>query len=653
MATRKSLDDSYSIIAALLHDLSLCGIGFDRVSERNTLKQVRARMQLEGESFLTKTLPRLGKALDRALTGIPLDATKLRWKAKPGSKLPMFMGELFERVFHQNGTVLPYPCVQTVRHMRTLLYLFYKYELPYSDEQEQAVIASFVETERALQEVVTPRLREIEDAATRLSDSGLHNYQTRCRRYRRKDGDYVYRNSLRPVSLLTASDKTQELGYLVLRARHLLSEVFLQFDPTDIVPRHGPGAVATKQQLWEKFRWTNVSRTITDYYPLDAYYRASIGHVCDTMDQLGAIDDKSLPARVVLVPKDSRGPRLISCEPVDFQWIQQGLKDALVERLESHPLSRYGIHFTLQQSNQLGALLGSKHGKYATLDLKEASDRISVALVRLLFPEYLVKALMACRSSSTSLPDGQVLALSKYAPMGSALCFPVLATCVWAILTAGMTDTERYDSGILVYGDDVIVPTTYVGEAIERLESFGLLVNRDKSCTSGLFRESCGTDAFQGVEVTPVRFRTVWSWSRSADVYSSWIAYANSMYDRSYYTTYNLIAGWLESVYGPIPDDGLGLTCPSLRVATKASELRSRTNIHLQKREYYVRDVTSPTVHKELDGWSMLLRYFTESAKTSWGSSLDQGFARDIPYKPFSVRSYTRPRTSKLVRGWR
>lgn len=623
MATTKSLDE-YEIIAAALHDVyKTHGSWFSYSSYRRTLKKVRVRLSQEGIGFLTKTLPRLGKAFDKALSAqTPLNAADLRFSPLADSCLPRFLGEAFSRVLAKDGSLLPDPCVACVRVIRDLCYLYYKYELPFTGEQEQEVVDKFVKTEDLLSSVTDnlESLRVIVDH---------HNHtQARLRK-----GTPVY---------------------VVRRAKRLLSNLFSRFDPTDIIPRHGPGAVATKQQLWEKFRWTNVSGNITRMYPLDAYFYASLGHFCDCLNGVSAIQEEDLPARVVLVPKDSRGPRLISCEPVDYQWIQQGLGRAIVKHVEHDALTRFNVFFTDQAPNQRGALLGSSTGRYATLDLNEASDRVSLGLVRLLFPPHICEYLEACRSSSTVLPNGKVLALKKYAPMGSSLCFPILALTVWAILTAAAPDKDTRES-ILVYGDDVIVPTAYAEDAIEQLESFGLKINRDKSCTKGLFRESCGTDAFQGINVTPVRLRTVWSSSQSPNVYTSWIAYANSFYDRGYFTVYERIVKELHRVYGDIPCSDMSLTCPSLReVSDNKRPKRSRWSRALHRTQYLVYDVKSPTVTKCMDGWSMLLRFFSDSSDptpTTRGPIVP--WCDFAPGSRSSVSQYTRRDTSMLVRRWR
>jgi len=617
--------DEHKLIHALLTDIHMSHeVVFNTRSLRLTLNKVNDRLRTEGLGFLTKTLPRLGKALDRALSSnTKLSASSVGFSSPAGSELPRFLGEFFSLVFDPTGTVLQSPCAESVRVLRQVLYLFYKYELPYSEAQEQKVIASFVKTEQDLLDL-SPKFLELQT----LTDQDTH-----LRRHRHKS-------------------KTQV--DVVREARILLSKVFRDFDFTDIVPRHGPGAVATKQQLWEKYRFTNVSSRIRKHYPLDAYFYASLGHVCDRLDSLSAINDEDLPARVILVPKDSRGPRLISCEPVDFQWVQQGISRRLVQHIEELYLTRYNVFFTDQTPNQCGALLGSRTGRYATLDLKEASDRVSCGLVRLLFPPHVSEVLLeSARSTSTELPSGKIIKLEKFAPMGSALCFPIMALTIWSILTAAAPDADTQER-ILVYGDDVVVPKAYALNATEQLESFGLKINRDKCCTEGLFRESCGKDAFNGESVTPVRLRTVWSTSPSPEVYASWISYANSFHSRKYFNTYDLIVGMLFRTYGAIPCTDMHLQCPALvEVPEVMRPRRKRTNHKLQKSEWYVRDIKAPAKIHEMDGWLMLLRFFTESRASVRQHPSVNSSHEGADFAPFSVRSYTSRRTSMLVRRWR
>lgn len=642
MAPNNSTEYLFEILTTLLTDVSKTyGAVFNTRSLKLTLAKAKARTESEGISFFTKTLPRFGKALDKALSDeTPLDCTSLRFsRYERSSKLPRFLGEFTSRVLSQDGKLLQVPDATCVSVLRQILYPFYKYELPYTDEQELSTIAKFRKTE------------------SDLIDTGIQLRETAAILERETQASFAWHmgEAGRPTYV---SSKILEV---TRAARQLLAELLADFDPYDIVPRHGPGAVATKQQLWSKYEFTNVCKRITDRFPLDAYFMASPEFICDRGARFQALTQNESSAKVCLVPKDSRGPRLISCEPVDFQWIQQGIMYGLVSYVENHWLTKHSVFFTDQVPNRIAARFGSETKRYATLDLNEASDRISLDLVRLLFPANLVEAAEACRSLSTVLPDGSTLTLNKFAPMGSALCFPFLALSVWAILTAGIdkADADARES-IHVYGDDVIVPTAKAGDAIERLELFGLKVNRDKSCTKGQFRESCGMDAFQGVDVTPVRFRTVWSSEPSPDVYSSWIAYANQLYDRRYYLTYDLIVSRLLDIYGPIPSDELHCGAPSLRYIPICNVgPRRRWNKNLQRFEHRVRVIQASKVKHISDGYDMLLRFFTEAGRAETSTDtfrrkereyLGIGLA-DAP--PFSVSAYTKRNTGKLVWRWR
>lgn len=628
MVSVKSQDKTVSLIAALLCDVqTLHSEVFTPRACRLTTQKVIQRHAREGMGFLTKTLPRLAKALDKALAQQdPLDAAKLGFKPLPNSKLPRFLGELFKLVLSDDGRVLQVPCVASIRTLRQVLYLFYKYKLPSSVDQERDVIDLFIRTEREISSY-DQLFSEIAD----LIDCHPERYA-----------------DIRPFTSRR----------VIRNARRLLSRVFSSFNPYEIHPKHGPGVVSTKEQLWGKYDWSGVSPRVIAKYPLDAYFYASFGHLVDDLEGLAAIRIEESSAQVLLVPKDSRGPRLISCEPLTFQWIQQGLGRAIVKHVERHPLTKDNVHFTDQQPNQFGALLGSQTGAYATLDLKEASDRVTVGLVRLLFPEPLLGCLLASRSLSTQLPNGEKLVLRKFAPMGSALCFPVLALTIWSLLTASSQDTDTRES-ILVYGDDVIVPTAQAANAISTLESFGLLVNQDKSCTKGLFRESCGVDAFAGVNVTPVRLRTVWHHHPSPDVYTSWVAYANQLYCKRYFTTYDLIVSGLCDIYHTIPEVSMHLACPSLyEVPEQCRPKKRRTNAALQKVEYRVLDVRSHPIRHTMDGWKMLLRYFAEgTSDVPVGRIIEQDRCPTRPFpckeEPFSVRTYTKRHSSILAWCWR
>jgi hypothetical protein len=59
----------------------------------------------------------------------------------------------------------------------------------------------------------------------------------------------------------------------------------------------------------------------------------------------------------------------------------------------------------------------------------------------------------------------------------------------------------------VVYGDDIIIPTCLVAKLNKLLAYLGFRLNQAKSYTEGPFRESCGTDWFNGIDVTPFYIR--------------------------------------------------------------------------------------------------------------------------------------------------
>jgi len=233
----------------------------------------------------------------------------------------------------------------------------YKLKLPYDSKTENSVIESFVHTQAELHSLefpveVSPILREARSFITRL------------------------------------------LGGINVR---------------DIIPRHGPGAVSTGEEIGEKSNFSRIYSHTEIMYPFTEYFMLGLNQVVDQLDWIESLEILSYgTASVVLVPKDSRGPRLISKEPLELQWIQQGIQKLLYSWIERHPMSRGFVNFTDQSINRNLALDASRTCEYVTLDMKDASDRVTLKLVERLFSgTSLYDALIASRSEYTRLPDGR------------------------------------------------------------------------------------------------------------------------------------------------------------------------------------------------------------------------------------------------------
>lgn len=576
-----------------------------RESERDLIS-INTRVRNEGLSFLTKALPQLGKALDKCLSSSePFTLPSTFKKSRIGAGPELFR-YLFCSVITPEGYVNPKLDTGVLVELRQLMYMLYKLEIPFTQAQEAKVLNDFVNVDAGL------------DRPSNIDEEWL--------------------------------EETADL----------IRDIFASFDPTDIKPSHGPGSVATGERNHEKHVFKRIYKTVEEVYPFTEYFEYSMSAVADRWhlyEDLEYLEHST--AKVVLVPKDSRGPRIISCEPLEMQWIQQGLGRAIVAHLERWHLTRGHVNFTDQTVNRRLAQVGSITQEWVTLDMKEASDRVSSWLVFELFKHVpqLRDALFATRSTHTRLPSGQVVHMKKFAPMGSCLCFPVEALVFYALAVTSIVRKNRLlyptkgrralaDSAraaVYVYGDDIIVRVKDYDAVLQQLPTVGLMFNSNKCCTAGFFRESCGMDAYQGIDVTPLRIKKVYDNHRgvNANTLVAYVAYSNAMYARGYRTVARHLASLVEEKLGELPITNrqqgfLSLIRPLRTTYPGQSKVRwspAKEN-NYQRWEIRAWQLKSKDVSVDSDDWSMILRRFT--SPSDWS---DPGV-------------FVVPRHSRLHRGW-
>jgi hypothetical protein len=293
-------------------------------------------------------------------------------------------------------------------------------------------------------------------------------------------------------------------------------------------PKHGPGATADSLKGNQKWMLPTWHDRLEPLFPLGEYGVSNPKYAEEAYCRTSFLDPwNETSAKLTDVPKTHTTPRLIAEEPTCMQYVQQAISSRLVELLEQHRLDGHTVEndaewfvgFTQQWPNQALACIGSEDGSLATLDLSEASDRVANWLVEELFADYpfFLEGIQACRSTTARLPSGEVIPLLKFASMGSALTFPieamvfaavVLTKCVQADgLPQARASYRKFRDRVRVFGDDIIVPTPMAETVIEYLELFGFKVNRNKSFWTGEFRESCGKEYWNGLDVSIVRFR--------------------------------------------------------------------------------------------------------------------------------------------------
>jgi len=203
---------------------------------------------------------------------------------------------------------------------------------------------------------------------------------------------------------------------------------------------------------------------------------------------------------ISFVPKTAKTHRSIAVEPLLNGFLQKGIDSEMRVLLRDIG----GIDLSLQEPNQLMAREGSLGGfdPYATIDLSAASDSISLELVRDLLPPDWFSLLNQTRSPSYLLND-RIVRYEKFTSMGNGFCFP-LETIIFAALTHGVYRCNGQRPDFRVYGDDIIVRRNIALHLIEVLRWCGFQTNTDKTFCFGPFRESCGADWYEGLDVRPV-----------------------------------------------------------------------------------------------------------------------------------------------------
>lgn len=531
----KSLTD---LLVHILQDCSMrCGANPTR-----DLITISRRTLNEGDSFLTITLPSYAEGFELSLDrGRLSPALFPKFRFRRGTCCPQFLGGYMERIFGPDGVLLADASSDCIIAIRQICLFAKKLKLSCTGRRERAAELSFRRCEADIRSHVVDK--QLADIFYRVSD-------------------IVWTELFRGVPFGNAYD--------------------------EFFPRHGPGTTQEGLRGNRKYRFPCWPSRLETEFPFTEF---AIGNVHNlSVEDILSLQDRVVsprnepPVRVVFVPKTQKSPRVIAIEPVCMQYIQQAIANWLKPRIELSCVYTSGrVNFTRQDVNSQLALSSSIDRAFSTIDMKDASDRVSARLVwnMLRSVPTFRKQVFACRSTRASLPSGITIPLRKFASMGSALCFPIesmvffLSIIAHRIHKAGVRVTPRsvrkYASSVFVYGDDIIVPNDEAPLICLTLELLGFRVNTSKSFWSGSFRESCGVDAYNGVDVTPVYARRMLPTDKT-DVHglASAVSLANQFYLAGYWTSARYVRDRVESILGPLPST----TIKSFRRLERAIEGR-------------------------------------------------------------------------------
>lgn len=349
---------------------------------------VEWRFENEGYGFLTVALPSLDDALLQGLSS-GWFTCPLGFKTVKGGALPRLFSGLLCEVFEPlSGQLKENADIGIVQELHQLLRLFKKMQL---DD----------DLEKVLHEAAVAEFFRCDDIAGRVILPDQLDHQVGL------------------VSKLILND--------------LSSKSF-----SEMRFKHGPGAVEEGYRANQK--WLALTKDIqNESFDIHAYGYGDFGiNLSEIADRAVITESTNVlaftnrssgrNARLITVAKNSTSRRTITVEPLLCQFIQQGLNTALRDSINECRVLSNCLALTDQSKNQHLALEGSRLDNWATIDLKSASDLLSVKLVESVFRHHglFLDHMMDSRSSSiyADVTKSQHV-LAKFAGMGNALTFPV------------------------------------------------------------------------------------------------------------------------------------------------------------------------------------------------------------------------------------
>lgn len=416
--------------------------------------------------------------------------------------------------------------------------------------------------------------------------------------------------------------KIQRVADLILGSFDILDPVLLsehlEMDARGIGFKHGPGAVAERLKNWEKSQFQNWPLKLEGTFPF---------RYCGTTAGSGLERplNHERASRLLCVPKTAKSPRLIAAESTSHQWCQQLILKFLFDQCRKYFGTDF-IDFQDQHKSGVLVLKASLNRELATVDLSDASDRLSCWVVERIFrrnPSVLT-ALHAARTRYLLDKVSERMSfikLVKFASQGTATTFPVMSLVMLCIaLGVSLGDNEsvtwqtlrKYRNQVRVFGDDIVIPSHGYAQLVRAMELLELKVNVAKSYVNGHFRESCGVDGFQGYDVTPVKPKTLVAGSPVQC--QALVDISNNLFLKGYWHASNACFDLLPKrlrrrirVVGPAARGIRGLASYS---GSDELHLERRWNKLLHRYDVKVWALLPKTCQRPRNGFSALLDFF-------------------------------------------
>ena len=602
--------------------------------------------------FFTTFLPTFSKHLTRCLDeGIFLPFPGPHMRPKKGCVYPRLFSGLTEMIFYDNGVLREDTDSNPLLFLQTLCVCMKKLRMNCDDSTVRRTVESFVQVE----EGVRHHTLNWGDGLLR-HDRGLSIVgDDCCTRGSETAGLFDKLHACHPALL-------PHFGAIQSVADRIFSRFGSPFD-RELEPRHGPGAISDRSNNASKYQFHNWPEKLEQCFPAAVFGLPNASYWLQPVlgsDRRLRFRRAAVTSRLLAVPKTQKGPRLIAAEPVANMWMQQALLYFIADGIASSPLSNC-IDLRDQTKSGSLALKASLTKSHATIDLSDASDRLSCWLVERLFRSNfdLLQAFNAVRTDVLSIDSKEskgkefpkLIKLKKFSTQGSALTFPV-QTIVYACIVIGVLIEESKkrvnaktiawaSKEVRLFGDDIIVPNSITGKVVECLEALGFKVNTSKTFSKGDFRESCGVDGWKGDNVTPPYVLEPYDRAKPGSV-ASLVECCNNFYMKGFWHTAELLKSTIPSdIVKRLPVVHINKGVFTLKDLERGSEgslsrafgfvsfgrssigsNRSRFNHRLHREEIQVLQPTATVERTRIRGDYALHQYFTErpAPDTIWAA---------------------------------
>lgn len=598
--------------------------------------------------FVLEDMPTFDKHFVKCLSSGRLTPSHLRHFCvqKRDVPIPHFLRGLVMRVFDRSGVIKSSPDIVAIRLIRQVLRLAKKMRLPTTVKRVSSAVQEFFSTDR---DIMPPTLEWNGDDFD-PANSGKLSFT-----------DDPWANGVEPAHFQLDHDSALPYGLAanIQACADILACTLGLFDPYEWKARHGPGAVSDAAFGENKYSLSGWSNKLDRVFPWADFAIANYGCVeyLHRGENEAGSNSQELKSKLCAVPKEIGKPRLIAIEPTANQWCQQVIRDFFYQRVSRTAVASF-IDFRRQDKNGSLALSASHDDHCATIDLSSASDRISCWHVERLFRRSpaLLEALWASRTSwirqdiCRYSPDLQ--GLRKYSTMGNATTFPVQSLFFLAIALGSVCYARRLrpslrmmrDLGerqVRVFGDDIIVPKDCAGVVVDALEALCLRVNPNKTFLSGKFKESCGVDAYDGHDVTPISILYAPQRASPGSIVSSVDVHNNACSAGLMH-----LAGYIQKATSRIVSNriryvthGSGLFGFSSLFGEQPTLTKVRTNRSLMIRETFCLKPKVSAQRAVPEDCSGLLQFFTEAPNQVTSAISSLGFL-------------TRRPKARLALGW-